>query len=59
MRVMEHWHKLSRKAVNSPSLDIFKNHWYAVLSNLLQVALLEKGFGLHNLQRTPSASAFL
>jgi len=35
LRVTEHWNRLHRKAVESPSLDIFKTHMDMVLCNLL------------------------
>ena len=35
VRVTEHWNRLPREAVESPSLEIFKSHLDAYLSNLL------------------------
>jgi len=35
LRVMEHWHRLPREAVESPSLEIFKTCLDKVLYNLL------------------------
>jgi len=35
LRVMEHWHRLPRDVVESPSLEIFKTHLDKVLSSLL------------------------
>jgi len=35
LRVMEHWNRLPREVVVSPSLEIFKTHLDAVLCNLL------------------------
>ncbi|GAB0182839.1 mitochondrial enolase superfamily member 1 [Grus japonensis] len=35
VRVTEHWHRLPREAVESPSLEIFKIHLDAILCNLL------------------------
>jgi len=35
LRVMEHWNRLSRKIVESPSLEIFKPCLDKVLSSLL------------------------
>jgi len=35
VRVTEHWNRLPRKVVDSPSLEIFKTHLDNVLSSLL------------------------
>jgi len=35
LRVMDHWSRLSRGVVDSPSLEIFKTHLDEVLCNLL------------------------
>ncbi|GAB0180861.1 hypothetical protein GRJ2_000551400 [Grus japonensis] len=35
LRVTEHWNRLPREAVESPSLEIFKIHLDAILCNLL------------------------
>ena len=34
-RVTEHWNRLPREAVESPSLEVFKTHLEAFLCNLL------------------------
>ena len=41
MRVVEHWNRLPREAVESPSVKIFKIQQDMVLSNLVQSILLE------------------
>jgi len=43
LRAMEHWNRLPRGAVESPSLEIFKTHLEEVLCSLLQAALLRQG----------------
>ncbi|GAB0184610.1 hypothetical protein GRJ2_000926300 [Grus japonensis] len=40
LRVTEHWDRLPREAVESPSLEIFQTHLDVILCNLLQVILL-------------------
>ncbi|KFV81130.1 hypothetical protein N308_05494, partial [Struthio camelus australis] len=35
VRVTEHWHRLPREAVESPSLEIFQSHLDMVLGNVL------------------------
>jgi len=52
LRVMEHWHRLPRGAVESPSLEIFQPRLDAVLCSLLWVTLLGQGVGLGDPQRS-------
>ena len=42
VRVTEHWHRLPREVVESPSLELFKNHVATVLGSWLCAALLEQ-----------------
>ncbi|KFR16075.1 hypothetical protein N306_13029, partial [Opisthocomus hoazin] len=35
MRVMRHWNRLSREAVDAPSLEVFKARLDGALSNLV------------------------
>lgn len=41
VRWTEHWHRLLKEVVEALSLEIFKSQLDVVLSNLLQVALLD------------------
>ena len=52
LKVMEHWNRLPREAVESPSLQIFQTCLYKVLCSLLWVTLLRQGVGLSDPQRS-------
>jgi len=43
LRVTEHWNRLPRGVVESPSLEIFKTHLEEVLCSLLWVTQLRQG----------------
>jgi len=43
LRVTEHWHRLPREVVESPSLETLKTHMDKVLCSLLWVTLLWQG----------------
>jgi len=43
LRVTEHWNRLPREVVESPSPEIFKTRLDKVLYSLLQVTLLWQG----------------
>ena len=59
LRVMEHWNRLPRGAVESPSLEIFQTYLDAVLCSLLWVTLLGQGVGLGDPQRSLPTPAML
>jgi len=50
--LMEHWNRLPREAVESPSLEIFQTHLDKVLCSRLWVTLLGQGVGLGDPQRS-------
>jgi len=45
MRVVKHWHRLSREAVAAPSLEVFKARLDGALSNMVwwKMSLLTAG----------------
>ena len=59
MRVTEHWYRLPREVVESPSLEIFKTHLDAVLRSVLSVILFGRGVGVDDLQRSLLTLAIL
>jgi len=44
MRVVRHWKRLPREAVNAPSLEVFKARLVGALSNLVWVSLPMAGW---------------
>ena len=59
LRVMEHWNRLPKEVVESPSLEIFHTCLDAVLCSLLWVTLLGQGVGLGDPQRPLPTPAML
>jgi len=59
LRVTEHWNRLPREAVDSPSLEIFKTLLDAILSSLMKMSLLRQGFGQDDTQMFLSIPTFL
>lgn len=51
VRVVEHWHRLSRESVESPSMAIFQSHLATVLGNHLWDRLTSGG---HFIESPPS-----
>ena len=52
VRVTEHWNRLPRQVVGSPSLEIFKTHLDAYLCDLVQGTCFGRGVGLDDLWRS-------
>ena len=46
VRMTEHWNRLPREAVESPSMEILKTHLGAYLCNLLQQTCFSRGLDL-------------
>jgi len=59
LRVMEHWNRLPREVVVSPSLEIFQPRLDVALCSLLWVTLLRQGVGLGDPQRALPTPAML
>jgi len=56
---MEHWHRLPRQLVESPSLKILKIFLSMILSNLFNVSLLAQWVEPNGFQKSLPTSANL
>ena len=52
VRMTEHWNRLPREVVESPSMEIFKTHMDTYLCDLLQGTCFIEGVGLSDLLRS-------
>ena len=59
VRVTEHWNRLPREVMESPSLEIFKTHLDVIQCNMLRLSLLGRGVGPGDLQMLLPTSAML
>jgi len=54
LRVMEHWHRLLKEVVESPSLEILKTYTVFYLCNLLVGNCFNRGIGLDPQRSLPA-----
>ena len=59
VRVTEHWNRLPRGVVESPSMEIFKTCLYTYLCDLFQGTCFVRGVGLNDLLRAFPTPAIL
>ena len=59
VRVTEYWNRLTREAVEPPSVEIFKTHLDTYRCDLLQGICFSRGVGLNDLLRSLPTPALL
>ena len=59
LRVAEHWSRLPRESMETPSLEMLKTHLDAFLPNLLSGTCFSRGVGFSDVQRSLPTTAIL